>query len=176
MAHWFAHFLDRIFAVAGAFICLQAPMYMQQYGHQLFGRVAELKLHVDGMVKAASLGEKTLPQYIQHFLDSGDPDFMRQGQLMLWSVERYEKLSEALNALTHSSVLSKPFIFLRDFNWAIAHTTYADFQPGITFNPEGIAYGLCGIGIGYGAFYLLSSFARSVCRLFINAANIRKSG
>lgn len=166
MTYWLVSLLDRVFAVCGALICVQAPMFIQQYGHQLSGRVAELRLHINGMTNAAAQGHKTLPQFINHFLESGDSDFMRQGQLMQWSTERYEKLSEALNSLTHASVITKPFVFLRDLNWDIASTTFSDFQPGISFSLEGIVYCLFGIGFGYGLFYLLSKLIRAFYGLF----------
>ena len=166
MTYWFVSLLDRIFAVGGALICVQAPMYIQQYGHQLSGRVAELKLQVNGMMNAASEGSKTLPQFIKRFLESGDSDFMRQGQLMQSSADRYEALSGALNSLNHSSAISRPFVFLRDFNWDIASATFSDFQPGISFSLEGIAYGLVGLGLGYGLFCLLSKLICGFCSLF----------
>lgn len=169
MTYWFISLLDRVFAVGGALICVQAPMYIQQYGHQLSGRVAELKLQVNGMMNAAAEGSKTLPQFIKRFLDSGDSDFMRQGQLMLASAERYEELSGALNSLNHSSAISRPFVFLRDFNWEIASATFSDFQPGISFSLEGLAYGLVGLGLGYGLFCLLSKLVSSLCGLFKGA-------
>ncbi|MBA3602311.1 MAG: DUF2937 family protein [Parachlamydiaceae bacterium] len=166
MTYWLVSLLDRVFAVCGALICVQAPMYIQQYGHQLSGRVAELKLQVKGMLNAAAEGSKTLPQYINRFLESGDSDFMRQGKLMLSSAERYDELSGALSSLNQSSVVSRPFIFLRDLNWDIATTTFSDFQPGISFTVEGIAYGLVGVCLGYGLFYLLSKVVRGFCGLF----------
>ncbi len=166
MINWLSNLLDRVFAVGGALICFQAPVFMQQYGHQLSGRVEELKLQINGMMNVAIQGQKTLPQFIQRFIESGDPDFMRQGQLMQWTSERYEKLSEAYQALTHASVISKPFVFLRDFNWTIAQSTFNEYQPGISFTFEGMVYGLLGIGLGYGLFYLLSGLVNGFFGLF----------
>ena len=166
MTYWFVSLLDRIFAVGGALICVQAPMYIQQYGHHLSGRVAELKLQINGMLNAATAGGKTLQQFINRFIESGDSDFMRQGQLMLSSAKRYDELSGALSSLNQSSPVSRPFVFLRDFNWDIASSTFSDFQPGISFSLEGIAYGLAGLGLGYGLFCLLSKFVSGLWGLF----------
>lgn len=156
MASFFIGMLDRVFAVGGALLLAQTPMFMQQYSMQLIGRVAELKLQVDGMIKAATFSSRSLQEYIQRFIDSGDPDFSRQGELMMGMVDRYEQLFHASQSLTTASVVSKPFVFVRDMNWEMMQTTLSDFQPGIPFTLEGLVYGLIGIGVGYSLFGLCS--------------------
>ncbi|MBA3238852.1 MAG: DUF2937 family protein [Parachlamydiaceae bacterium] len=170
MLDWFTGLLDRIFAVVGALICAQVPMFMQQYAHQLSGRVAELKLQVNSLTKAALLGQTTLPELIQKFVTSGDADFARQGDLMNWTVERYEGLSVALQNLITASSTAKPFIFVRDFNWEIASTTFTNFQMGIPFTVEGLIYGVIGIGIGYAAFFLIYSVFQIFSALIFSGA------
>lgn len=160
MSNWLTGLFDRVFAVVGALVCAQAPMFIQQYGHQLSGRVAELKLQVGSIASAAAQGHKSVPQYIQRFIDSGDQDFMLQGELMQKMSMRYGYLSEALQDLNTTSIWAKPFVFIRDFNWDIAQSTLKDFQPGIPFTLEGLVYALIGIGLGYGLFSVLSAMGR----------------
>lgn len=160
MSNWLTGLFDRIFAVVGALVCAQAPMFIQQYSQQLSGRVAELKLQVGAIANVAAQGNKPVTQYIQRFLDSGDQDFMLQGELMQKMTLRYGHLSEALTDLGTSSMWSKPFVFMRDFSWDIAQSTFTDFQPGIPFTLEGFIYALIGIGLGYGFFALIAFIAR----------------
>lgn len=170
MINWLKGLLDRAFVVIGALICAQAPMFMQQYTHQLSGRVAELKLQVDALSKAAMQGQTTLPSLIQKFMTSGDADFSRQGNLMNWTVERYEGLSASLQELMTASATGKPFVFVRDFNWEIASTTFSNYQMGIPFTVEGIIYGLIGIGLGYGVFFLIFSSIQFISTIFASLA------
>lgn len=168
MSNWLTGLFDRVFAVIGALVFAQAPMFIQQYGQQLSGRVAELKLQVNSIASAAAQGHKSVPQYIQRFIDSGDQDFMLQGELMQRMTLRFGHLSEALQDLSSTSIWSKPFVFIRDFNWEIAQSTFADFQPGIPFTLEGLMYALIGIGMGYGLFSLLAFVWRFCYRPFAN--------
>lgn len=160
MSNWLIGFFDRAFAVVGALACAQAPMFIQQYGHQLSGRVAELKLQVQSIEYSASLGQKSLEQYVQRFLESGDLDFARQGELMQRMTERYNVLSIAINELNSATVISKPFIFIKEFNWDIASSTFSQFQPGIPFTFEGLIYAIAGIALGYGLFALFMTIVR----------------
>ncbi len=166
MMSWLTGLLDRTFAVLGALVGTQAPMFIQQYHQQLSGRVAELKLQIEAMTKIAVQGQKTLQQYIEHFIQSGDPDFMRQGELMLALNDRYETLLHAFQQLTSASALSKPFIFIREFNWDIASSTFVDFQTGVPFTLEGLGYGVIGIGLGYGVFCVIAKTAKLVYLFF----------
>lgn len=160
MSNWVTGLFDRVFAVVGALACAQVPMFIQQYSQQLTGRVAELKLQVGSIASAAAQGSKSLPQYIQRFIDSGDQDFMLQGELMQKMTLRFGKLSGALDDLSTTSIWTKPLVFIRDFSWDIAQSTFADFQPGIPFTLEGLVYALIGIGLGYGLFSVIASLWR----------------
>lgn len=170
MANWLTRLLDRAFAVVGALVGAQAPMFIQQYNQQLSGRVAELKLQIEAIINIAAQSQKSIRQFIQRFIDSGDPDFMRQGDLMLSMNERYEGLLNASHQLSSATVISKPFVFIREFNWEIARSTFADFQAGVPFTLEGFCYALVGVGFGYGVFYLLTRFLKFFYRLFVRCA------
>lgn len=160
MTSWFTGLFDRIFAVIGALTCAQAPMFIQQYTQQLSGRVAELKLQTSAIAGAAAQTHKSVTQYIQRFIDSGDHDFMLQGELMQKMTLRYDNLSEALEVLNTTNIWLKPFVFMRNFSWDIAQSTFHNFQFGIPFTVEGMLYALAGIGLGYGTFAIVGSFCR----------------
>lgn len=175
MFNWITGLFDRVFAVACAIICAQSPMFIQQYNQHLSGRVAELKYQVDSMAYAATLGHKSLDQYILRFIESGDIDFIRQGELMHRMTERYESFSIALNRLSEASLISKPFIFVRDFNWEIARSTFSEFQPGVPLTLEGFAYAILGIILGYGIFALISMVTKGCYHRLIHPFRRAKS-
>lgn len=153
MLKWISGLLDRICAVAGALLFSQLPLFMQQYTQQLSGHVAELRLQVNAIQQAATHSSKTLEQFIQKFVESNDPDFVRQGDIMLAMVNRWYQFSDAYTALQESSVFTRPFNFLYHLNWDIAAGTWNIYTFGIPFNLEGLIFALIGIVVGYIIYY-----------------------
>jgi len=145
MLKWVEGLLDRLFAVAGALIFSQIPLFIQQYSQRLAGHVAELRLQVAQLMDAASFSGKTLEQLIAKFLTSGDPDFARQGEMMQQTIWRYDHLNSALQHLETSSPLSRFFVFLHQLDWKIAQGTLDSYTFGVVFNWEGGVYLLIGV-------------------------------
>lgn len=152
MLRWIAGLLDRLFAVAGALMASQAPLFIQHYNQQLSGHISELRHQVEIMRTTALRSDKTLDQFIDKFLGSSDMDFVRQGELMQSMVQRLDTLKESFNSLKEATVLTRPFIFLEQFNWDIAKSTFQSFTIGIPLNTEGLIYALIGIVLGYLTF------------------------
>jgi Protein of unknown function (DUF2937) len=148
--------LDRVSAVIGAFIGSQIPEFMQQYTQRLAGHVDELQRLVNQMRQVASYSNKTLEQYIHKFISSTDPDFARQGEFMQGMLSRWEELKQTLVHLTYSSAWIRPYIFLKELQYDIAHSTFVSFHPGINLSMEGIFYAGAGIVIGW-TFYRMMS-------------------
>lgn len=157
MLKWINGLVDRIFAVAGALTLSQAPLFMQQYSQTLSGHVAELNIQIAVIRNAAAQSGKTLEQYIQKFTSSPDSDFSKQGQILQGMLERFTSLSDAYSALSNTTVFTKPFIFVRYLNFDMIQSTLKHFQPGIAFTVEGLVYAMIGLGIGYMAYWCLST-------------------
>lgn len=166
MLKWVAGFFDRAFVVIGALAFSQAPVFFQQYTQHLSGHVAELKIQMANLTKAASLSGKSLQEYVQKFVGNQDVDFFNQGLLMQGMIDRYAELSNALTKIEGATVFSRPFVFLGSLNYDIAKNTAEHFQFGIPLNVEGAIYGMVGIGVGYVMFSLF----RKIFRLFGSAA------
>lgn len=166
MFQWLGRILDRLFVVFGALLFLQAPIYMQQYQHQLIGRVAELQLQVQAMRRVALASNKTLEQYIQKFLTYPDNDFSQQGSIMSETVARSQKLSEGLLALDRATLLTRPWTFLKYFNYEIGRSTLHNFQLGMPFTEEGLIYALAGMSIGYFLYLALRRLFSYIARSF----------
>jgi hypothetical protein len=160
MFKWMGGLIDRIFAVIGAVIFLQAPAFIQQYAQRLAGHVSELRLQVDMMRQAALMSDKSLEQFIQKFTSSGDVDFARQGELMQNMLTRYQDLQSSANALQHASVFSRPFVLLSHLNWDIAKAAITSFHFEISFTLEALIYAVIGIVVGC----LIYRFIRGIIR------------
>lgn len=162
MLNWIGGLLDRGCAVAGALLFSQLPLFMQQYTQQLSGHVAELNLQVSAIQQAATHSGKTLEQFIQKFVESADPDFFRQGEIMLAMVNRWHNFSDAYKALYESSIFTKPLEFLYHFDFEIASNTWSHYTFGIPFNLEGLIFALIGIAFGYVIFSMIRKIFSSV--------------
>ncbi len=165
MFKWIAGFIDRIFAVIGAFTFSQIPLFMLQYQQHLFGRIAELQMQVQAMQSTASLTDKTLHQYVFKFLNSGDIDFKNQGILMNNMIERYQHLKEGYNALQEASVYSKPIVFIKFYDHDIAHSTWHLYEMGFSFSFECLAYAVLGIAIGLMCYRLISKIIKKIFKI-----------
>lgn len=166
MLRWMGRWIDRLFAVLGAILFSQAPLYMHQYTQQMAGHVAELRWQYQAMEQAAWQTQKTLPLYIEKFTKSLDTDIVQQGKIMSSTIERYASFQEALTKLTGASAFGKPFIFLQYINPEVAKNTLTIFEPGFPFTEEGLAYALLGMILGYGVFYGIGKMASGVFLLF----------
>ncbi|MBA3816554.1 MAG: DUF2937 family protein [Parachlamydiaceae bacterium] len=158
MFKWVTGLIDRIFAAAGGVLFSQVPLYMKQYAQQLNGHVAELRYQVDAMRQAATNSGKTLEQFIQKFVDNPDVDFVRQGDIMSAMVNRWHDITNALTALQESSVITRPFVFMRHVNGDIIKSTWSQYVFGLPFTLEGLVYAVVGIICGFLIFYGIRKF------------------
>lgn len=163
MLKFLQNFLDRICVVIGALFFVQFPLFMQQYRHQLIGHVAELQFQLQKMRTVATASGKTLEQFIQKFMTSGDQDFSGQGIVMSEMIERWTDLSNSLFAMDNASIWTRPFVFVSHMNYDIAQSTLHSFEPGLPLSYEGAVYALCGICIGYLMFVLIAKLCKSIC-------------
>lgn len=166
MFKWVAGLIDRLFAVCGALTFSQIPLFMQQYQHHLAGHVAELQTQIQGMKNTAALTGKSLQQYVIKFLSSEDMDFRNQGELMNHMIQRYQSLLEGHHALKDATLYSKPFLFIKYFDWSIGQFTWQSFDIGFSFTLEGGAYALLGMLLGFLIFWILRKFLRGILKPF----------
>lgn len=173
MAKWLSGLLDRCFAVIGAMVFAQAPLFMQEYTQQLASRADELSLQVTAMRQAARLSGKSLEQLIQKFLENNDLDVVRQGEVMYSLVGRWHQLNDTLTAMQQSSLWSRPFVFLYHLNTDIFSSTLNHFKLGLPLNIEGGIYALLGMVFGYLIFISLKKILQYPFKS--NAAEMQKS-
>ncbi len=145
-------FLDRALCVAGAVACAQLPEFMQQYLQRLGGHLDEVRQQIATWRRVAQESGLTLEQLITRYLANADPVVTRGGGVVRDLIARAEELAAAESALRNASLWARPFIFLRHFDWGIAHGTWNVFRPAVPTTLEGVAYAVVGVGLAL-AFY-----------------------
>lgn len=145
MLRFFTNTLDRILSLLCGVTFAQIPQFIQHYMQQLSGRVDELRMQVESMRTAAGLSGKSLEQFVQKFLNSSDPDFVHQGQVMSDIYHRYESLSMAYTQLEGTQGVAQPFVFFYHIDTSLVKSTFAHFSLGLPFTIEAGVYALAGI-------------------------------
>jgi hypothetical protein len=169
MFKWFYGLFDRVFAVIGAVVLLQAPQFFQQYSQRLSGHIDELKFHINAIQRIADKNGKGILEYIEKFLEQTDHDFISQGKMMQTMLDRHAELTNALLALKSATPFTRPYYFAKNFHLNITQATFQDFQPGLMLTIEGIFYAIFGLVIGVCIYHILlfilsrlSGFLRSI--------------
>lgn len=158
--------VDRVFAGVGAVVFMQAPQFIQNYTHVLYGHLAELHWELDQMHTFVHKSGKTIEALAKKFLSSSDPDIIFQGELIEKLVTRERDFSLALQALTTANPLTKPFVFLRHADKDLIGETWVHFKLGLPITVEALGWGFFGLLAGYFLFRLLYALARSLGRIF----------
>lgn len=157
-------FLDRACAVIGAILFIQIPVFMQQYYQRLAGHFRELEMHVNLMQKAAHETGKDLTTWIAKSISSGDPDFIKQGEILQGMVTRFDQFSLAMKSWESASIWERPFVFLRHVNREIAEATYDSFQFGFSLTWEGAVYALIGLVLGFSIYIAVTRTLKVIAK------------
>ena len=141
--------LQQLFLLFCALVCLQLPIFVDQYLLRLEGHQAESQRQIDALTEVARVGGKDVDQYITKFLAQGDRDFHSQGLLMQETVERNRFLIKACTALREAGPFSRPIIFLRYLDAKVLAATWGSFTPGLSPTIHVFVFGLAGWLIGW---------------------------
>jgi len=157
--------IDRILCVLGAVLFSQGPEFMQQYLQRLGGHLDEARRQLAQFQTAATQTGVTLDQLISRTNANADPGVARLGGVMTDSVQRASTLQSAHDALLHSALWERPFVFLRHLDLEIARATGAVYQPAVPTTIEGLVYALAGMLVflalyHFGLKRLLALFGR----------------
>lgn len=158
--------IDRVFAVTGAVLFMQAPQFIQSYTHVLYGHLAELNWELDQMRTFVQKSGKTIEGLVNKFLSSNDMDIVFQGELIEKLIGREKNFTLALKALNAANPLTKPFVFVRYADKDLMRETWVHFKLGLPVTFEALAWGFFGLLAGYFLFRLLHRFTCSFCRIF----------
>ncbi len=161
--------LDRILCVIGAVLFSQAPEFMQQYLQRLGGHLDEARFQLQQFQSAAAQSGLTLERLISQTAANADPAVNRLGGVMTSAVVRVDSLEAAQSAIQHASLWTRPFVFLRHLDPAIAQATWGIFKPAVPTTTEGLVYALLGMLVltglyHFGLKYPLACLARGRAR------------
>jgi hypothetical protein len=85
--------------------------------------------------------------------------------LMSDAETRVGALSASETALRDASVWERPFVFLRQLDWEIAHGTAGVYKPAVPTTLEGVLYALIGVIVILAIYHgLLAPLVRRICR------------
>jgi hypothetical protein len=146
--------LDRALCVLGTVIFSQIPEFMQQYLQRLGGHLDEARRQVEQFHRTATQSGLTLAKLIEQTTTNTDPAVAKLGGVMTEAMTRVDTLEAAQAALQHSSLWSRPFVFLQQLDPTIAHATWTIFKPAVPTTVEGLVYSLCGMLVLLTAYHL----------------------
>jgi hypothetical protein len=147
IARFIGGLLSRILAVALAVTAMQLPLYYAQYLQTLAGARQEAALRYDALVREAGALQLSAQDFIIRHESNGDPVFQASGRLHRATLDRFQKLDAAWQALSSATAIDKPRALAQHFDRQLAEAV--DFKPSVPLSLEGAAYALAGIVLAW---------------------------
>jgi len=151
-------------AVAGAGITSQFPEFYQQYLQRLGGRLDQALIQEARIYEAARSQGLAVEDYLQRFLQSGDPVFQAEGRVIQAALADAEALRGSLMALAEAGPLERPFAIFRHLDHDVLSATFAAFKPALPVTAEGLTYAAIGLLLGLLALALGERGGKAVTR------------
>jgi hypothetical protein len=136
---------DRVLCVFGAILFSQGPEFMQQYLQRLGGHLDEARHQLAIYHNTSAQAGLSFDQFVAKTNANADTDVARLGGVMADAADRVISLQSAHDALFHSALWERPFIFVRHLDIGIARATGAAYQPAVPTTAEGLVYALSGM-------------------------------
>ena len=156
--------VDRIVAVLGAISSSQLPGFIQHYTQRLGGHVVEAERNLEGWQEIANqTTDGDVVGLANIYLLSPAPEVVAAGRKCLGDLLRVETLQDALTALEHASLWTRPFVFLRHVDGDIAEATLSHFAMNVPLDAESLVYAMCGLVL---VFLLYSGIKQAGLRTF----------
>jgi hypothetical protein len=152
---WLDGLVDRVLAVAGAFLFSQAPEFFQQYLQRLGGHLDEARRILAQFEGTADQAGLTLDRFIAQTSANADTAVARLAQVMSDALARVQHLEAAYTSLRDASAWTRPFAFLRHLDGGIARATWSDYRPALPTTLEGLAYAATGMLLFVALHHLL---------------------
>lgn len=141
----FDSLIDRLLCVFGAILFSQGPEFMQQYLQRLGGHLEEARRHLATFQQTATQAGLSLDRFIAQTAANADPAVAKLGGVMTGAADRVASLQSAHDALLHSALWERPFVFTRHLDLGIARATGLVYQPAVPTTAEGLVYALAGM-------------------------------
>ena len=145
--------LDRGLCLVGAILFSQVPEFIQQYVQRLGGHLDEARRQLAQLQDTATQSGLTLDQLTARTAADPDRAVAQLGSVLRRVAERVQELATAEAAIRHASIWSRPFVFSRYVDPAIARSTWAAFKPAVPTTLEGVLYALVGMLVLLALYY-----------------------
>jgi len=143
---FFGSLAERLFVFFAALMLSQAPQYMNLYLNVLSGARATYEKSVKEIADKAAELEMTTKQFIDDLTKSESQAAKKSGELHQSQLNNFEKVKLAFEAIKNASAFSRPFVFLKHVDWALAKNV--QFQPALPMTFESLLYVIVGIILG----------------------------
>lgn len=154
--------IDRILCTAAAILCMQIPIYMNQYLDTLAeARNRELPTYEENM-RQALIFHQTYPEYFEKLRRRGfDRDSLSIVEHTFYNYQSHDSIFQALDK---SPKWKKPIVFVQHYDANLA--LGVDFWPGIPPWRQALVYGiigivLCSLVLGLGGWLIGKVFPTS---------------
>ena len=151
--------------VIGGLPASQAVPFTEAYLHNLDGRVAELRLIVDGYVDRADARGATLRDHIQYFVEADDPLVRDEGQAMRQTVDRYNRLRRTADGIATSPPILHPILVAQHLDEDVARSVADRFNPGVSASVAQLFYFAAGLLLVWIVLSVLLAGAKGTRRL-----------
>jgi Protein of unknown function (DUF2937) len=143
-------------ALISGVIGSQGPEFAEQYRQRMGGALDELKRIVAQFETAAAHQGLTPPQAVGRLEQNAEPLAREQGQSMVQTIARADRLQEGLDAMRSAGPLKRIYVMAKDFDPEIARHTLDNYEPAAPLSFEAVvAAGLAAIS-GWAAMHLVA--------------------
>lgn len=149
---------ERIVVFFTALLLSQAPQYMNLYLNVLAGSKATYEKSVKEISEKAAELEMSTKQFIEDLVKSQSQAAKKSGELHQNQITNLEKAKKAFDAIKNASAFSRPFVFIKHVDWALAKNV--QFQPAFPLTLEALIYVIVGIILGMLLYRGLMFFPR----------------
>jgi hypothetical protein len=129
----FARRLAVAIAVLAGLIGSQGPEFAQQYRQRLGGALEELNRIISEFDAEAQGQNLTPAEGLRRLEDNVDPLARQRGEDMAEAIERANRLSAQLKAITTGGPLTRLTVVAKDFDPEIARSTLGNYEPAAPF-------------------------------------------
>jgi hypothetical protein len=132
----------------------QGPEFAEQYRQRMGGALDELKRIVAQFDAVAAHQGLTTPQALSRLDQNAEPLAQEQGQDMMETIARAERLEGDLEATRSAGPLRRIYVMGKDFDPDLARGTLDNYEPAVPLSLEAVAAaGLAAI-LGWAATHL----------------------
>lgn len=137
---------DRIVCVIFALLLSQLPQYMTQYYDVLTGAYYESGKTAGDIRKKASKNAVSAEEFVAILVGDAKKIVRDSGLVMKGALERHERYKAAHEALSRSTLFSRPFIFVAYLDLDL--TKELKYEPGLPLTLECAVYAGIGLMLG----------------------------